>query len=346
MDHHDNVDMVKKQQAARLEFSLPEPRTASSDLPLQSKLAPQTVQRLAHIASAMSHPTPATVAPWKRTFEEHLERAGGAGFEFTLATVTGSGFPRARTCIFRGFWATLPDNEYNQLPKNPPIFESDCPTFTTDARMRKTYELFATGRGKGDLSQSRSGSGGGGPVEAVYWIKDTRTQWRIRGKCWLVAADDVEEGTPEAQNSGTVSVKAEVGRYMRVREGSSDRAGKSHHDRSWSWRREVENYFENLSPVMRGSFKNPPPGRPLSEGRDERAGEALGQKAGHLSEETLARKNFRVAIITPEQVEAVDLTDPTKCTRQIWTLAREVGGPGGPQPSDSIGEWNKVETWP
>ncbi|KIW26803.1 uncharacterized protein PV07_06608 [Cladophialophora immunda] len=295
----------------------------------------------------MSHPTPSTAAPWKRTFQEHLDQAGGAGFEFTLATVTEAGLPRARTCIFRGFWATLPENEYNTLPKNPPVYESDCPTFTTDARMRKTYELFASGKGRGDLAQSRSGCGGGGPIEAVYWIKDTKTQWRIRGKCWLVAADDVEGGTPEAQNSGTVTVKAEVGRYMREREGSdaqknSDLSSSS----AWSWRREVENYFENLSPVMRGSFKNPPPGRPLSEGNDEQAGEALGQKAGHLSEEALARRHFRVAIITPEQVEAVDLTDPTKATRQIWTLAQDVGGPDGPKPSDSIGEWNRVETWP
>lgn len=289
----------------------------------------------------MSHPTQSKVAPWKQTFEEHLSRSGGASAEFTLATVTPKGEPRVRTCIFRGFWTTLPENEYNKLPKNPRVYESDCPTFTTDARMDKTYHIFATGKGKGDLAQSRSGTGGGGPVEAVFWFKPTNTQWRIRGKCWLVAADDIEGGTQEAQNSGTVTVKAEVQRYMRTREGSNDAEMNK-----WSWRQEIENYFENLSPLMRGSFKNPPPGQPLSEGRDEQAGEALGQKAGHLSDEALARKNFRVAIITPEQVEAVDLTDPTKATRQIWTLDEEHGGPGGPEPSDSIGEWNRVETWP
>lgn len=289
----------------------------------------------------MSRPTPSTTAPWKQTFQQHLEKAGGPGFEFTLGTVTASGLPRVRTCIFRGFWATLPDNEHNKLPKNPEVYETDCPTFTTDARMRKTHEIFATGKGKGDLTQSRSGSGGGGPVEAVYWVKETKTQWRIRGKCWLIAADDIEGGH-ESQNSGSVTVKAEVGRYMRVREGS-DHAEKN---KDWSWKRETESYFENLSPMMRGTFKNPPPGQPLSQGKDEKSGEALGQKAGHLSEETLARKHFRVCIITPEQVEAVDLTDPANCTRQIWTLADEVGGPGGAQPSDSIGEWNKIETWP
>ena len=220
------------------------------------------------------------------------------------------------------------------------MYESDCPTFTTDARMSKAYDIFATGKDKASLEQSRSGSGGGGPVEAVYWIKDTRTQWRIKGKCWLVAADDIEGGK-EAQNSGTVSVKAEVGRYMRMRDGSDDGS-----IRDWSWKREVENTFENCSPMMRGSFKNPPPGRPLSEGRNEDAGEALGQVAGHLRDEPLARKNFRVCIITPEQVEAVDLSDLAHCTRQVWTLADGAGGPKSSRPSDSIREWSMVETWP
>jgi len=155
-----------------------------------------------------------------------------------------------------------------------------------------------------------------------------------------VAADDIEGGE-EAQNSGTVTVKAELGRYMRGKSDSDHAQGND-----WSWKREIENSFENLSPMMRGTFKNPPPGQPLSEGKDESAGEALGQKAGHLSEEPLARKNFRVCIITPEQVEAVDLTDPANCTRQIWTLAEEAGGPGGKQPSESVGEWNMIETWP
>lgn len=81
--------------------------------------------------------------------------------------------------------------------------------------MNKVFDIFATGKGKGSKEQSRSGSGGGGPIEAVYWVKDAVTQWRIRGKCWLVAADDVEGGTDAAQNSGAISMKAAVMRYMR-----------------------------------------------------------------------------------------------------------------------------------
>ncbi|ETN40011.1 uncharacterized protein HMPREF1541_04286 [Cyphellophora europaea CBS 101466] len=288
----------------------------------------------------MSHPTPTTTAPWKSAFASHLS-AQGAAPEFVLATTTAQGRPSARFCIHRGFWAALPENPHNQLPKNPNVYDSDCPMFTTDARMSKVYDVFATGRGKGTLEQSRSGSGGGGEVEAVYWMKEQKVQWRVRGRCWIVGADDVE-GEGEG-NSGTVTVKAEVGRYMREAEG----AEAEEQQKEWSWRREVENVFENLSPVMRGSFKNPPPGKPISEGK-EGDGEALGQKGGHLSEEQLARKNFRVAIICPQEVEQVDLNDPENSKRWKWSLAEESGGPGGVGEgvSKPVGEWDMVETWP
>lgn len=301
-------------------------------------LAARTLTRLVRLSSTMSHPTVTSQAPWRKTFEEHLEKIGGAAAEFYLATVTPEGLPRVRACIHRGFWGELPENKHNELPKNPAIYKSDCPVFSTDARMEKTYHIFATGKGKGTREQSKSGSGGGGPVEAVYWVKDTATQWRIQGKAWLVAADDVEGGE-EAQNSGTVTVKAQVGRYMRPY-GDHDTKNSE-----WSWKREVENIFENHSPDRRGSFKNPPPGKPTSEGADG-PGEELGQKAGHLSEEELARKNFRVVIITPEVVERVDLSDPAKAKRWIYTLSKEFGGPGGGSESTSNKEWDEVETWP
>lgn len=285
----------------------------------------------------MSYPTVVSEAPWKKVFEEHLQKIGGPSAEFYLGTVTPDGQPRVRACIHRGFWTQLPENKNNELPKNPAIYESDCPVFTTDARMEKTYHLFATGQGQGDREQSKSGTGGGGPVEAVYWVKDTMTQWRIRGKAWLVAADDIE-GREDAHNSGTVTVKAQVGRYMRP---VGDQVAENS---EWSWKNEVENHFENLSPTMRGTFKNPPPGQPIAKGASP--GENLGQKAGHLKDEELARKNFRVVIIAPEQVERVDLSDPEKAKRWIYTLAEESGGPGGSEQREPKREWNVVETWP
>jgi pyridoxamine 5'-phosphate oxidase len=104
---------------------------------------------------------------------------------------------------------------------------------------------------------------------------------------------------------------------------------------------------------MRGSFKNPEPGRPITE-PVENPEEKLGQTAGHLEDEELARKNFRVAVITPEEVEQVDLSNLAEAKRWVWTLSKESGGPGevsganadGEGNSRSVGEWRMVETWP
>ena len=152
--------------------------------------------------------------------------------------------PRARYCIYRGLWASLPENKHNDAPENPHVYESDLPTFTTDVRMQKVPELFATGAGHGDQSQSQ-GSGGGGPVEAVWWVKDVGVQWRIKGTAWVVARDiEGEKGSDES--SGVRSVKSEVGARMQVvapgREGE------------WSWKRELTGHFGNCSPGMRGEW--------------------------------------------------------------------------------------------
>jgi len=97
---------------------------------------------------------------------------------------------------------------------------------------------------------------------------------------------------------------------------------------------------------MRGLFKNPPPGEPVNDKSKVGKGEKLGQEAGNLEDEDLARSNFRVAVITPEEVEAVDLSDPSACKRWLWTIVEERGGHGGGDSSRPVGQWDMVETWP
>jgi pyridoxamine 5'-phosphate oxidase len=233
--------------------------------------------------------------------------------------------PRARFCIFRGMWAELPENKHNEAPQNERVYASDLPTFTTDVRMAKVPELFASSAGKGEVEQSQ-GSGGGGPVEAVFWIKDVMTQWRIRGEAYVVGPDIEEEG---GGTSGVRVTKHKIGERMRVvkEEGKQD----------WSWDKEVTAHFGNLSPGMRGSFKNPVPGSPVSIPPQEKE-LALGQKVDDLQDE-IARKNFRVCIIRPEEVEQVDLSEPDKARRWKYTF---VGSDG----EDAIGEWKTEELWP
>jgi len=276
--------------------------------------------------------------------------------EFTLATLTPSKpargtlgatgssqtgdaptpyLPRVRTCVYRGMFAELPENKHNKARMNSKVFESDLPTFTTDVRMAKVAELFSSSKGHGDPSQSQ-GSGGGGPVEAVFWVKDTMTQWRIKGSAFIVAEDIEGDGQ---QSSGCLTVKAAVGARMRIDPKMEEEKS------NWSWQTELTAHFGNLSPGMRGSFKNPPPGTPVSIPVGDK-NLSLGQKIDDLHDE-IARRNFRLVIITPDEVEQVDLTDPAKARRWRYTYVGPEGEEGKTgQSGDLDGEWKKEELWP
>ena len=242
--------------------------------------------------------------------------------------------PRARYCIYRGMWGELPDNKHNEASMNDRVYESDLLTFTSDVRMSKIPEVFASSRGHGEVSQSQ-GSGGGGPVEAVFWVKDVMTQWRFRGEAYVVGQDVEGAGS---DSSGVSTMKHKIGERMRVVE----EAGK----KDWSWKKELTAHFGNLNPTMRGSFKNPAPGSRVSIPPSDKS-LAPGQKVTDLEDE-VARRNFRVVIIRPDEVEQLDLTEPDKARR--WKFTYVGGGSGGGehagQPGDTIGEWKKEELWP
>lgn len=168
--------------------------------------------------------------------------------EFVLSTVAAAPVgsptpyvPRSRYCIFRGFWSELPENEHNKAERNPKVYESDLPTFTTDVRMEKVGQIFGTGAGHAESDEQTQGSGGGGPIEAVWWVKETGTQWRIKGRAFVVSSDmeDLEE------SSGVRTVKSEVGKRMRVVDDSKQK--------EWSWARELTGCFGNQSPGIKGT---------------------------------------------------------------------------------------------
>ncbi|KZL73994.1 Zn(II)2Cys6 transcription factor protein [Colletotrichum tofieldiae] len=105
-------------------------------------------------ASGSASPGP---APWRASF---LKNVGDmASPEFNLATLHSasaagavSAVPRLRTVIFRGLWASLPVNPKNTADLNPPVYESDLLTLTTDARMAKVTAHF------GNLSPAMRGT--------------------------------------------------------------------------------------------------------------------------------------------------------------------------------------------
>ncbi|RYP90592.1 hypothetical protein DL770_003259 [Monosporascus sp. CRB-9-2] len=309
-----------------------------------------------HRAMSTSSSSPAGGdAPWRSIFLEHVQ--GMASPEFTLGTVrrvrSSSGdstdtaaVPRARTCIFRGMFADLPADPRNPAPRNPAgvYAASDLITFTTDARSDKMRELFSLvaddydgeesgvqGGGEGVGREEEdviSGSGGGAPVEATFWAAPAATQWRLRGRAWVLAPDveDAHQGSEGARRT----VEALKARMRRIGEGE------------WSFAREITAHFGNLSPLMRGSFRGPPPGRPVDDGDD---GLRLGQELEDLHDE-IARRNFRVVVIVPEQVDRADLSAPKRGRRWLYTFVgagrREPRRPGGVVD----GEWEKIEVWP
>ena len=90
---------------------------------------------------------------------------------------------------------------------------------------------------------------------------------------------------------------------------------------------------------MLGTWKNPPPGSPVSEEHVDKEHQ-LGQKVTDLHD-SIARENFRVVIIKPEEVEQLDLSDPATSRRWRYALVAEKGQDGG-----LTGEWKKQELWP
>jgi hypothetical protein len=85
-----------------------------------------------------------------------------------------------------------------------------------------------------------------------------------------------------------------------------------------------------------GSFKNPPPGQPVTAPFDKERLQ-LGSKADDLHDE-VARKNFRLVVIVPDVVEQTDLSDPEKGRRYRYTWDGETA-------RHNAG-WRTEELWP
>ncbi|KAF4587504.1 hypothetical protein GQ602_004197 [Ophiocordyceps camponoti-floridani] len=249
-----------------------------------------------------------TEAPWRAAFLSHIQQLEPPNFYLsTLRAVRSqSPSPACRTVIYRGMWAGLAAHPKNPARLNPDVYQTHLPTLTTDARMDKTSELMAS---EAEATQS----GGGGPVEAVFWAPKVQTQWRLRGRGYVVGPDiDTEAGA---------SVRAALNPYMhRIGDGSED---------AWSWSRELTAHFGNLSPLMRGSFRNPPPGTPL-----DQMPEPLGQ--GQMIDgvdDGVARANFRVIVIVPDEIDRLDLSDPKQGRRWNYRVGDD-------------GSWKVTELWP
>lgn len=71
----------------------------------------------------------------------------------------------------------------------------------------------------------------------------------------------------------------------------------------------------------------------------------LGQKVND-EHDPIGRKNFRVVIIQPEEVEELDLTDPAEARRWKWTYVGDGDSAAQPNGKQVHKEWKMEELWP
>ncbi|KAJ5485697.1 hypothetical protein N7539_005685 [Penicillium diatomitis] len=274
--------------------------------------------------SLRAFPLSQTRAPWRDLISSHLEKQ--KEYDFTVATVGYDAkqriVPRVRTCGFRGFFPELKLHPSGQKDLdqqvedggNPPLFESDLLSFTSDIRMEKLRQLDSTGNS----------------IEAMFWLKEVMVQWRIKGQAYYI-------GSPAAESGKESDLQAQLFKALRRKD---DYHGDEKADfKKWTWDKAITKYFANHSPAMRGSFRNPPPGQPRTQ-QLSNPDLSLGQKVSDLHD-PVARGNFRLVLILPEEVEQLDLSNGDDPRRRKWTL---VGGDGDVERTG--GQWQESELWP
>ncbi len=90
-----------------------------------------------------------------------------------------------------------------------------------------------------------------------------------------------------------------------------------------------------LNSMTQGTMRNPPPGRPVTTEHPDKEHE-LGQTVTNLRD-PIARENFRVVIIIPDEVEQLDIHDRSKARRWKYSLVVD---------NEGQGRWHTEELWP
>lgn len=241
---------------------------------------------------------------------------------FTFCTVSATGVPRARTCVFRGF--LFNSNRTGVL------------VFTTDRRMAKVDEIKANDA-----------------YEAVFYFPEHRKQFRFSGFCQLLTNSEFPPlasrvppasplpDAPPAGSSAAVSAAtsaASRGRQSPVSasvypvarpdyyddrkrastaSGGQDdleallpaapHAGIPPQPTDDEWKAEWRRHWEALSPSMRASFRKPPPGTLLTDA-SQRQLDALSRGVDGASDDD-GLDNFACVLLFVNAVDVVDVHD-------------------------------------
>ncbi|OBT62469.1 hypothetical protein VE03_08019 [Pseudogymnoascus sp. 23342-1-I1] len=236
-------------------------------------------------------------APWASLFHTHLTHLTPPSF--TLSTLHHA--PSLTPPYTPRARTCIFRGMFGSRARGAAAATSELLTFTTDVRSGKVPDILGPGQG------DRRASGGGGRVEAVFWVEGVRTQWRIRGDAWVIGPDIGGEG------EGAESVRTALrGRMRGVGEG-------------WGWEGEWEKGFEGMGWELKKGLAGPTPGEVSGAGEE-----------GGVDEEK-AKRNFRLVVVRPMEVECVDLTDAESTKRWIYTFVEREGREG---------EWKREELNP
>jgi hypothetical protein len=200
-------------------------------------------------------------------------------------------------------------------------YASELLTFTTDVRMNKVRHLFETsGSSDGDYE----GSGGGGPCEAVFWIEEMKTQWRVRGDAWILSARDVE-----GDGEGARRVRGVLEERMR-RVTSTRKEDVDEITTEWNWNKEIDALWELLPDGVKQSFGNTQPG-------------LFRKSEDHEERTAIVTENFRVCVIRPFEIEQLDLRVSGAGRCFLYTYVEDASASNE---NHLAGGWKTEEMWP
>ncbi|KAH3680414.1 hypothetical protein WICMUC_000345 [Wickerhamomyces mucosus] len=224
------------------------------------------------------------MGPWIPSFtnaiSSHLDSSPFVTFSF--ATVDKSGFPKVRTCIYRGF--LFNDKKTNIL------------TFTTDIRMDKYEHLSSNPK-----------------FEAVFWFPATNEQFRLSGDAKVLTYNNTESFSQSLSNYPIVSPNA-IKRYsssldlsnihntLQHQQSVSDIHAKPTSD---EWEGELNSKWEQLSGNLKSSFRKPEPGSSMSSDKQKLLDSISRGVDGSNADD--GKKNFSLVLMLVDKCDYINL---------------------------------------
>ena len=213
--------------------------------------------------------------PWKKIvtdiLQKNLDDGHKESLNFALATIKRGSDPRpaVRTVVFRGF---VGETRESGRPSKLP---GGNPPAESSLVLVSTDALMAK---VGELENSN------GAFEVCWRHAGSNQQIRFNGTAHIYRRNGIE--FPEAH----------LNRYIRT-------------DGDWTWENERDRLWKSHKPAMRGSFRNPPPGRPLNAEEKKKLEVVELGSEDDTQDSREAKERFSLVVLEVTEIEVLDL-DP------------------------------------